>query len=592
MPSSFKQFETTLLRKGFEAEFNPVNNHLVTIEIIGIPKSMQGKGCGSKIMNQLCSMADKFGVMLQLRPAASSTHSRSKLINFYSKFGFIENKGSNKNPTCQYEHGMYRLPKKVMVEGKVLKASSSYLYHVTNISNLEPIERYGLLPQFGETVKLAYGDSYDFGNTGEDEGQQKLNFEGILFFADTPQLGYSNHGKEFKFNEVLVCVVKKNTSIFKKISDWPEFTDCKNQKVDIINYTQVDNLPIFIESGDWFSFVEQSPIALLYGKELHQFLESNNITSRFTQNLIPPKKIIESLLLEKKSTYKYGCVMLDTSNEPIKKLQTKIDTDDLYEEKDNDKFGLEKESHLTLLYGLEKEVTLDSVKEILDSFDFPKEIEVSKISLFDTDDRYDVLKCDVSLPILNRINKKLRTLPYKNDYPDYNAHLTIAYLKKGMGKKYVDMFKSESFKLTTENCLFSHDGEKDKIKAKKELKEAAGHIDSKIKPELESIENKYTQEGCDLILIYKSSTSSIFLSKIFIKKEGRNKGLGSKAIKDIIQLADKYQLIVALTPSDGWGSNLNRLRKFYKNFGFKDNKGRNKDFRITGSLIRIPIKGI
>jgi len=104
----FKQYEQQLTSQGFEAEFNPVNDKLVTIEIIGVPKDKHGQGHGSQIMNNLCNKADELDVVLQLRPAASSTHSRGKLIKFYSKFGFIENKGSNKDENYQY---MYRLPK-------------------------------------------------------------------------------------------------------------------------------------------------------------------------------------------------------------------------------------------------------------------------------------------------------------------------------------------------------------------------------------------------------------------------------------------------------------------------------------------------
>lgn len=104
----FKKYEKSLLDQGFEAEFNPVNDETVTIEIIGVPKEKHGQGYGSKIMNQLINYADKSGVILQLRPSASSTHSRSKLINFYNRFGFIENKGENKKDELQY---MYRIPK-------------------------------------------------------------------------------------------------------------------------------------------------------------------------------------------------------------------------------------------------------------------------------------------------------------------------------------------------------------------------------------------------------------------------------------------------------------------------------------------------
>jgi hypothetical protein len=102
----FKDYENSLVNDGFEAEFNIENDKLVTIEIIGVPKKLHGQGYGTKIMNHLCSLADSHGVTLQLRPSASSTHSRTKLINFYSKFGFVVNKDLSNG----YQY-MYREPK-------------------------------------------------------------------------------------------------------------------------------------------------------------------------------------------------------------------------------------------------------------------------------------------------------------------------------------------------------------------------------------------------------------------------------------------------------------------------------------------------
>ena len=103
-----KRYERQLLDRGIEAEFIFVSDELVTIEVIGMRKEQQGKGIGSEIMKTLTTFADKFGITLQLRPSASSTHSRTKLIQFYKKFGFVENKEENIHSLYQY---MYRLKK-------------------------------------------------------------------------------------------------------------------------------------------------------------------------------------------------------------------------------------------------------------------------------------------------------------------------------------------------------------------------------------------------------------------------------------------------------------------------------------------------
>jgi len=62
-------------------------------------------------------------------------------------------------------------------------------------------------------------------------------------------------------------------------------------------------------------------------------------------------------------------------------------------------------------------------------------------------------------------------------------------------------------------------------------------------------------------------------------------------MKSIINLADQQERILVLTPSTDFGaSSTERLKKFYKKFGFIENKGRNKDFAISQTMYRNPLK--
>lgn len=83
------------------------------------------------------------------------------------------------------------------------------------------------------------------------------------------------------------------------------------------------------------------------------------------------------------------------------------------------------------------------------------EIEVSNISLFDTNPEYEVLKFEAFNPDLFRINAQLKEFPHTSNFPDYKAHLTIAYLKKGTGKKYVAMFRDAKHILIPTAFLYS-----------------------------------------------------------------------------------------------------------------------------------------
>jgi hypothetical protein len=92
------------------------------------------------------------------------------------------------------------------------------------------------------------------------------------------------------------------------------------------------------------------------------------------------------------------------------------------------------------------------------------ETKIGDISLFEKDD-YDVLKFSAYSPSQELANKILRELPYENDYPIYKPHLTLAYIKGGKGKKYVEMFKGLEWGLEPSHLVFSRPGgEKIRIK--------------------------------------------------------------------------------------------------------------------------------
>lgn len=160
-------------------------------------------------------------------------------------------------------------------DDNVLKHSKTFLYHVTNISNLKNIKKFGLIPEFGDTLKKAYGEYYNF-NGNNDEDLVELNFDGILFFSEIPILKYSHFMKPiFNWEDTVLCIILKNNTIYHKIDDYPTFTDYEGNKVESINYISSYDMPIFIETGDWFSFEEQECEYVLYGKNLENYIKYN-----------------------------------------------------------------------------------------------------------------------------------------------------------------------------------------------------------------------------------------------------------------------------------------------------------------------------
>ncbi len=104
---------------------------------------------------------------------------------------------------------------------------------------------------------------------------------------------------------------------------------------------------------------------------------------------------------------------------------------------------------------------------------------------------------------------------------------------------------------------------------------------------LEDYINEKYSEFLGEIVIYENK-GSLVLSKIVIKPAVRNEGVGTSILNDIIQYADKNKQVIALTPSNDFGGNKNRLIQFYKRFGFKLNKGVHKNFQFREAMIRYP----
>jgi len=163
---------------------------------------------------------------------------------------------------------------------------------------------------------------------------------------------------------------------------------------------------------------------------------------------------VSSVNEEENSTFKFGCAMLYFNFPKMKQLHSKIKESDIYTEDGDRSFGLETEPHITLLYGLHKNVTKSKVFEICKSATYPKTITLTNPSLF-TNDKYDVLKFDIHSKAINTINSALSKLPHTTDYPDYHAHATIGYLKSGKGQLYVDLFKGIKFKVSPTKVVYS-----------------------------------------------------------------------------------------------------------------------------------------
>lgn len=128
-----------------------------------------------------------------------------------------------------------------------------------------------------------------------------------------------------------------------------------------------------------------------------------------------------------------------------------IDKRDLAED------GFETAPHITVKYGLHTNNTA-RVRDVLKNA-APVTVVLGSTSIFEAPD-YDVVKIDVEGRGLHRLNKMIsKNLETTDTHPTYQPHLTLAYVKKGKGKKYVGSKSLKGRQLTfSAICFCRKDG--------------------------------------------------------------------------------------------------------------------------------------
>lgn len=158
----------------------------------------------------------------------------------------------------------------------------------------------------------------------------------------------------------------------------------------------------------------------------------------------------------KNTSREYAFLMIEYEKPSfITDLQDKIKKEELYVEEDNDDYGLEKDTHVTLVPCLDNDVNLDKLKKhLMDVSEY--DIILTDISKFECD-KFDVLKCAVKSKNLKHTNKEIRdNFDTHSEYKTYEPHLTIAYMRHGMADKYLKDILPRLVYLKPKNFHFSY----------------------------------------------------------------------------------------------------------------------------------------
>lgn len=99
------------MKEKYKEFFKTINiyeySNKISIDLI-ITKE-KNSGYGTKLMQDICDYVDKNNKIVILTPSDEFGGNKKRLIEFYKRFGFVENKGKNKD--FEIFESMYRLPR-------------------------------------------------------------------------------------------------------------------------------------------------------------------------------------------------------------------------------------------------------------------------------------------------------------------------------------------------------------------------------------------------------------------------------------------------------------------------------------------------
>jgi 2'-5' RNA ligase len=140
---------------------------------------------------------------------------------------------------------------------------------------------------------------------------------------------------------------------------------------------------------------------------------------------------LRQLLLKYKAQHASSCVLVPVTGalrEKVLGLAKSVPADLLAGD------GRETDPHITLLAGIERS-GVDPVANLLSEFNRPVSFVLGAVSVFENDD-HDVLKVEVKSLDLHTLHHFLRShLPNTQTHQHYSPHCTLAYVRKGEGRR-------------------------------------------------------------------------------------------------------------------------------------------------------------
>jgi ribosomal protein S18 acetylase RimI-like enzyme len=119
--------------------------------------------------------------------------------------------------------------------------------------------------------------------------------------------------------------------------------------------------------------------------------------------------------------------------------------------------GFEENPHITVKYGLHTNDANDVKGIFADQGPITATLGTTKVFYGKENDKpYDVVIVEVTSPDLHKLNKHIaKNTDVTDTFPDYKPHLTLAYVKAGLGDKYANNTEFEGRSITFDSVEFS-----------------------------------------------------------------------------------------------------------------------------------------
>jgi poly(A) polymerase len=170
---------------------------------------------------------------------------------------------------------------------------------------------------------------------------------------------------------------------------------------------------------------------------------------------------LKTIILEMK--YEYGCVMAYLPQKYATQMiefGRHIITDDMlyFDPTEPDDYGREVEPHVTIKFGLTDSYPKEKMAEFLRGTK-PFNIRITGMSIFQNP-KFDVVKMNVESEELRRLRAVFDQVPNQDSYKEYHPHLTLAYVKSGMGTKFQNRSVGKFAQIPISTIVYSDRGDK------------------------------------------------------------------------------------------------------------------------------------